>query len=219
MRSDHSPFLRASSLWTLSIRTVAVLSSVLVIYSQDLALIANDAVSIDYIIVHKYASTEPTPSLGVEQTFAFTIESCDSSGVRKDRFNQGETVYVTGSGYPPSQTYDIYVVDNTTWTNGMTIPDRVSRTVTSVLSNSSGYFPPTQIWDPQLTLGKYDIVVDVNSNGRYDAGVDALDDLDIHGAGFFVIPEYAVGTILALAVCFGGVFVYRRYKNNKLKPF
>ncbi len=63
-----------------------------------------------------------------------------------------------------------------------------------------------------------DIVVDVNGDGKYNAGVDAIDTLDINGAGFFVIPEYAVGTILALAVCFAGVLVYRRSKRAKLKP-
>jgi hypothetical protein len=174
-----------------------------------------DYVQIDYIIVHKYASTEPTPSLGIEQTFAFTIESCDSNGVKKDRFNQGETVYVNGTGYPPSQTYNLYVVGDVVWTDGMAIPDRVSGTVAIVSSDSSGHIPPTKVWDPRLNLGKYDIVVDVNGNGRYDAGVDALDDLDIYGAGFFVIPEYTLGTIFALTVCFAGVAVYSKSKNRK----
>lgn len=66
-----------------------------------------------------------------------------------------------------------------------------------------------------LIPGKYDIVVDVNGNGVYDDGVDALDDKDVQvTAGFFVIPEYLFGTILALIGCFAafGIFRFRRTK-------
>jgi len=60
---------------------------------------------------------------------------------------------------------------------------------------------------------KYDIVVDVNHNGLYDAGIDALDDNEIQvTAGFFVIPEYPFGTIVGLATGLAalGIFTSKR---------
>ena len=144
-----------------------------------------------------------------------SIESCDSDGTTKDTFNVGETVYVTGSGYAASTSYPIHVVDDVeTWSDGMTIPTRVSGTATSVSSNPDGDIPATEVWSLAL-VGEYDIVVDFNSNGEYDAGVDALDDLDVGSAGFFVIPEYVLGTILALAMCFAGFGIYWRSRNHK----
>jgi hypothetical protein len=148
-----------------------------------------DYVQIDYVIIHKYASIEPTSSVGAEQTFGFKIESCDSMGTGKDIFNVGETVYVTGSGYPPSTAYDTYIVQHTTWTDGMQIPTRISGTADSVSTNSSGNIPPTIVWN-SLVAGKYDIVVDVNGNGRYDVSVDALDNGNVEpNAGFSVVGQ------------------------------
>jgi hypothetical protein len=144
-----------------------------------------------------------------------TIESCNSKGVRDDRFNLDETIYVSGSGYSSSTTYKLYVVDDVTWEDGMPIPARVPSTATELSSDSSGDIRPTAVWADPLTLGKYDIVVDVNGNGVYDQGTDALDDKDITvTAGFFVIPEIWLGTILALAGCFAAFGVFRLLKRR-----
>jgi len=126
------------------------------------------------------------------------IESSDSTGTKKDSFLLGEAVYAYGSGYSPSTSYHIHVVnDVATWSDGMTIPAPVSEI--TVTSDSSGNILPSPVWGPPLTLGKYDIVVDVNGNGKYDVGVDALDDSDIEiTAGFQVIPEVPFGTIMTL---------------------
>jgi len=102
-------------------------------------------------------------------------ETTDETGERKDVFDIPETVYISGSGYLPSTTYDLYVVEDTTWSDGMDISDRVSGTETSVTTDINGNFPiGTVAWNEPLTPGKYDIVVDVNMNGRYDQGIDAI---------------------------------------------
>lgn len=160
-------------------------------------------------------SSETGPSYASTKTtvMAPTVESCDSAGIKKDSFNPGETVYANGSGYCPSTTYDLYVVPDTTWTDGMAIPGAPI----SVFSDSSGNIPPTAVMSPPLTPGKYDIVVDVNGNGVYDAGVDALDDCDIQvTAGFLVIPEYLFGAILGLIGCFAAFGVFRLSKRKPL---
>jgi hypothetical protein len=141
------------------------------------------------------------------------IESYHLSGIQDDEFVPGEPICVRGSGFNPGN-YPTYVVKDVSWSEPMDIPARIAES--SVTADSSGNIAKTTIWS-SATPGKYDIIVDVNGNSQYDAGIDVLDDLDIGNAGFFVIPEYAIGTILALAVCFTGVAVYKWSKRTKQK--
>lgn len=127
-----------------------------------------------------------------------SLESCDATGIKKDSFIIGETVYVTGTGYAPSKTYNIYVVADLDWTDKMAIPTRISGTATQVASDASGNITAA-VWGPPTVLGKYDIVLDGNENGQYDVGIDALDNNDIEvTAGFTIIPEFLSSLILPL---------------------
>jgi hypothetical protein len=142
-----------------------------------------------------------------------TIESCTITGTQKDTFDLGETVYVNGSHHSPSTTYDFYIVNDVgTWTDSMPIPARVSGTAINVSSDSSGNILSTEVWSDPQTLGKYDAVVDVNGNGVYDAGIDALDDNDVQVTAGFVVPEFTSFQILllfTLATLIAAI-VYRR---------
>jgi hypothetical protein len=125
------------------------------------------------------------------------IESSDATGIKKDSFNIGEAVYLMGTGCTPSTTYNIYVVADVDWTDGLAIPTRIPGTATQVSSDVSGNILPTEVWSSPQTLGKYDMIVDVNNNGMYDQGIDALDDGDIQTtAGLLVIPEYQLAALL-----------------------
>jgi hypothetical protein len=128
------------------------------------------------------------------------IESCSQDGGQKDTFNQGQDMYVTGGFFPSSETFGIYIVyDVETWTDEMVIPSRVLGTETTISSNVDGYIAPTNVWGNLETVGEYDIVIDVNDNGLYDVGIDALDDGDIKvTAGVEIIPEINSLTILIL---------------------
>ena len=131
-----------------------------------------------------------------------TIESTNISGTKKDIFQPGESVYAKGRGYPPGRTYhvayELYVVNDTIWTDGMTIPGRVSGTATSVTTGlKKGIIPAgTLIWASSRS-GKYDIVIDVDGDGCYDVRTDALDDMDVEGAaGFKTTKVLGFTTIL-----------------------
>jgi len=143
------------------------------------------------------------------------IESCDHTGEKKDVFDLAEIVYVNGTGYSPSATYTIYLVnDVASWSDGMPIPARVLGTESTVSSDSEGRIPPTVVWNDPLTPGEYDILVDFNNNGVYDEGIDALDSNDIEvTAGFLVIPEFPSLLILPLLITITlvAVTVYGRY--------
>jgi len=141
------------------------------------------------------------------------IESSDHEGYRKDEFNWDEGVYVFGSGYTPTMTYDLYIVEDVaTWTDGMPLPSPVVQT--TVTADGDGNIPVTKVWIAKLEVGEYDIVVDVNDNGEYNEDVDALDDLDVNSAGFFIIPELPSGTILGLATCIATLGLYRFTRKN-----
>ena len=141
-----------------------------------------------------------------------TIESSNIFGIKKDIFQPGESVYAIGCGYAASTTYDLYVVEDTPWSDGMSIPARVSGTESSVTTDTSENSPTgTLIWASSL-VGKYDIVVDVNGNGQYDAGTDALDsNIDV---GFEVIPEFSTIAI-PVASILGLLFFFNHRKRRK----
>jgi hypothetical protein len=120
------------------------------------------------------------------------IESCGITGEKKDSFDLGAAIYVNGSHYSPSTIFDLYIVNDVeTWTNGIPIPPRVSSTASTVSSDSSGNVLPTDAWNNPQTIGKYDILVDVNSNGQYDENIDALDNNDVEVTAGFVVPEFS----------------------------
>jgi len=139
-----------------------------------------------------------------------TVESADVSGATKDVFQLGESVYAIGSGYAPSTIYDLYVVEDTTWTDGMPIPPRVVGTETSVTTDAFGNIPAgTLIWGAAVE-GLYDIVVDVSGEGDYDAATDALDaNIDV---GFETIPEFPT-VALPVAAIIGLMFLFQRRKD------
>jgi hypothetical protein len=145
------------------------------------------------------------------------IETCDASGIKKDTFSVGMDVYINGTSFENDTLYNLYLVeDQAIWSDGIAIPTRVSGTATTVTSDAGGNIPLNLAWAGSLNPGKYDVVVDVNDNGIYDAGVDALDDSDIEvTAGLFVIPEIALGTIYAMICMIFACIVRARYFGYK----
>jgi hypothetical protein len=136
------------------------------------------------------------------------LDSCTEEGVLQDSFELAEPIAVMGEGYVPSASYGVYVVVDTTWTDGLAIPSRVADTATTVTSNTEGVIEPTVVWTTPLSEGAFDVVVDTNGNGQYDAGVDALDDSDIEvTAGVIVIPEFTIAMLVPILVGIGLIAV------------
>lgn len=128
------------------------------------------------------------------------IESCNSSGTEKNNFYLYEDVRANGSGFLPNATCDFYVVNDVeVWTDGMLFPARVSGTATSISSGADGSVLPVIVWSDPPTEGSYDMIVDVNMNGFYDEGIDALDSNDVEVTAGFVIPEFPALSILLLS--------------------
>jgi len=169
-------------------------------------------------ILH-YGEGAPTPP-------AVGVWSCDSLGNPQDVFMVGDSVYVFGRGYSPSTTYDVYVVEDTDWIDNMAIPNRVELTEKTLTSNVDGTVQPSLVWFPALpspdgSVQEYDIIIDVNKDGKYNMGIDALDELGVKTAGLLIADEMPfgslaalIGTLLALVV-FSGVKRKQNRKNSK----
>jgi len=169
----------------------------------------------DNLWIRKYVSSEPSVAFfGTEERVPTTVQSCDSSATPQNTFNPSDSIFVSGNGYDLTSTYNVYVVAHQqTWTDGMQFSARIGGTAASVISDGSGNIVPdlrSPVWASAMP-GKYDIAIDVNGNGKYDAGIDALDNNDVvNNAGFFVVPEYLFGGLAALGACFAALALVKR---------
>ncbi|MCW4031463.1 MAG: M1 family aminopeptidase, partial [Candidatus Bathyarchaeota archaeon] len=146
-----------------------------------------------------------------------TVESCDLTGVQKDSFDSDETVYINGSGFLPFTTYNLYIVVDARWIKDIALPERIQETAETAYSDFAGRILPTAVWNPPLTTGKYDIVIDINHNGHYEEGIDALDDKDIEVTAGFYIPEFPSFLILQLfmVATLLAVIVYIKHRKKQ----
>ncbi|MCS6829861.1 MAG: hypothetical protein RMM08_06585 [Armatimonadota bacterium] len=115
----------------------------------------------------------------------------------------GDEVWVGGANFPPNQQVRIYIVrDRDDWTDGMLLEDESGGAEEVTILPYLGELPSTRIWtsaqrrgDGQYD-GDYDVVVDVNRNGRYDSSVDLV--ASRFGAGFTVQVPPPAGQHLAV---------------------
>jgi hypothetical protein len=130
----------------------------------------------------------------------------DSAGNSKFAFNMSDDVYVKGQELPTDTDITIYL-----------IPDGLDALPTNAVANASsttnstGGFPVTLVWPQPLTLGEYDIWVDVNKNGVFDEG-DVWNNQSIGIHSLNVIPEFPTWTsiILISIMLVVAVAIYKR---------
>jgi hypothetical protein len=196
-------------------------SGVWTLYEDPFTLIGTPGTyNIDYFAVDFARNCETFKSTTVTFEMQTSIESCDSTGTKKDTFGVTKRVYATGSGYSPDTTYNIYIVEDViTWTDGMTIPTRVPGTIETVTTDNDGNIPVTILSNEPLALGKYDILVDFEGNGKYDQNMDALDSCDVElTAGFHVIPDVPLGTAIAIVSMIVALGAFLGTKRLRTKP-
>jgi len=136
------------------------------------------------------------------------IWSSDDLGNEKNTFDVTETVYVTVPA--TGQTVRLYVVaDQVNWTDGDPLTD-VSGDGYEELTLSADGTQVVKLWDPTLTVGDYDIIEDINRNGVYDEGTDAVDSITL--VGLNLIPEFPILTsiLLMFAMLTVAIAIYKR---------
>jgi hypothetical protein len=144
------------------------------------------------------------------------IESCDSAGDTADTFKPGDPIYVKGSGLESGGTYYIYIVrDYSSWMFSEThISDLyIVEGPIIVDVDANGYIEsqPVLIWE-SASPGYYDIWADSQTDGETDYydECDAIDNLDVNDAGFFVISEMLIITIPVLSAYLLIISIKRR---------
>jgi len=93
---------------------------------------------------------------------------CDGSEAT-NQFHEGESLCVYGTGFTPDQEVDIYVVkDQDSYVGGQELNDLSGGAERSSIT-PHGILILQKVWD-WLVQGVYDLVVDINLNGKYDDG-------------------------------------------------
>lgn len=122
--------------------------------------------------------------------------ACDANRVYRDIFTTGQDVYVYIS--PLTQQFghafvNKYVVKHkSAWTAGMALVDvTAGGTEMDQVEHGCTNEGRVLVWTHNLTPGIYDVVIDVNKNGKYDPGVDFLDNINSNGEpiGGFIVPN------------------------------
>jgi len=134
----------------------------------------------------EFSGTGRDPKDGIPTNFSLVWYS-DINGVigtPENAYRVNEDVYAAGSGFTPTNV-DIYVVPDQDWDDGDQIPQDITGAVETVSVNN-GNAGPVLVWHAPLTPGRYDIVIDANQNGVYDAHADGLDS---GSPGFVVVAD------------------------------
>jgi len=111
-----------------------------------------------------------------------SVFPCDSTGSPKDGFHEEDYVYCQGSGFPNNTNVRIYVTTNKTWANGEPITDVRTTGYNETTTDSNGNLNITCLGlAGNLSYNElpayYDVIVDVDCDGTFDAGIDTVDDI------------------------------------------
>jgi len=147
------------------------------------------------------------------------IFSCDQDGNPKDVFNValGEAVYVKGYGFGSGARLRLYVVQNTTWTDGQSIGADVRGTFPNMTNvDSGGNLTVYRLG--LLPLGYHDIVADASPYVKYNNATDAVDDVS-SAPGITVVPEFSYGIAVLIMSVLAVLSVAVYIRNRKLSSF
>jgi len=151
-----------------------------------------------------------------QAVFAANVFTSLANGTIMQSFYTNETVYLAPTAVnitTNSTSVRVYIVnDSNSWTNQTNLTD-VSGGYKSFTTNSSGFLTTANsLWAPANTVGNYDVVIDVNSNGVYDQGIDFV--FDSSTTGFVVLPIPAPTLTVAIGENNTANHVYSIPSNN-----
>jgi hypothetical protein len=143
--------------------------------------------------------------------------SCDMNGNEKSAFLLADDVYVKGGWFPlrANKQVSIYVMPNGLKIKDIKPENSIAGPVVQTV-DGSGHLPITEIWPYPLKVGKYDVWVDVNQNGKLDDGDFFHFYFFFCFYFFFVIPESLMGSIGAVSAMIFGLAIFHvgRIRNS-----
>ncbi|MGR3309964.1 MAG: hypothetical protein ACUZ77_04240 [Candidatus Brocadiales bacterium] len=134
-------------------------------------------VGIDYVDNNKNNKPGFKVNVSVPKVRSAIKGKCEG----RDEFTAGDDIRAKAKGFPSHTTVDVYVVVDKDWTGGEAIgPDVRSSGIPNMkTTNGNGRLKCVNLGG--VAKGAFDIVVDVNMNGTFDPGVDAVDGKRGHG--------------------------------------
>ncbi len=109
------------------------------------------------------------------------VFACNLAGVETNEFKPGDTIYCRGTGLPTNHRLRLYVTANDDdWDDGDALRDLSGDGFNTVVTDENGNLPRTMVMRRQDgTTGLFDIIADVDRNGRYDCDfIDIIDASD-----------------------------------------
>ena len=143
--------------------------------------------------------------------------SSSATGAPIDTYRVDADVYAAGSGFATGTSVDIHVVQDRDWNDGDPIPQDVTGAVETV-SVVNGDVGPVLVWHAPLVIGEYDIVIDANRNGFYNAATDGLDSgspgfvvIDMSPVPVPVLTPPGIIALIGLLCVIGMIRIRRRF--------
>jgi PKD repeat protein len=90
--------------------------------------------------------------------------STDFAGNLKSTFESTDNVYISGQDFPPNTDVVVYLIPD----GENALPTNAVESI-SITTNAAGGISPTLVYAEPLVMGEYDVWVDVNKNGEFDA--------------------------------------------------
>lgn len=118
----------------------------------------------------------------------------------KNSFYTNETVYVTSFGNILSNSSEVWVYitsDSDSWSEGTNLTS-ISIARILLATNSTGSLLTSPIWNPPLKAGKYDVVVDIGKDDKYNTS-DFVDNTSAVGFEVVDVPAPSLAVSLGSA--------------------
>ncbi|MFH1073177.1 MAG: S8 family serine peptidase [Nanoarchaeota archaeon] len=114
-----------------------------------------------------------------------------------DNFTYGSPIFIKGVGFEPGNVTVYAVKDINAWVEDAPFADVVEKKEGVIIGND-GFFT-ANVWDaPEKTeTGDYDLVVDVNNDGKYQASIDVIDGKTMKGFVVSCKPGEVCGAVAA----------------------
>jgi len=118
--------------------------------------------------------------------FVDNINAVNNNGRIVDIYTLDEDIYISGECTTAANKHaEVFVVKNqSNWKDGADLND-ITTKIETVSVDNNGEIPLTRIWPARLTIGEYDLVIDIDGDKKYDEEEDCVDD--ISPLGFRVI--------------------------------
>jgi hypothetical protein len=140
----------------------------------------------------------------------------------RSAFLTNEDVYVgVDPAVQPSfvgKTADVYIVIDKTeaqWVADPSLSDMTGVIEKITVNGICGNCWKTLAWSQPLTEGKYDVVLDFNSDGQYTPGVDLIDSLDATG---FTVAKMRIDSITFNYSGSGAITLYDDINSTNVAP-